>query len=374
MLKKIPIRLRLTILCVLTLVICCLGLTAILNLSAVQMADSILATPLLPSTTPNANSDFYIAMPMVMPAATAQAARSSFFSQSIFFLLLVVFAGGGLTYYITGKALKPLKEFSLQIKSRTVHNLSDTFPIPNSNDEIADLTRSFNEMSDKLNEAFAMQKRFSQSAAHELRTPLTVLKTKVAVFQKKPSHTPEEYASLLSVIMTHTNRLADLVTDLLDLTNMDTIVCDEKIMLKELLSSVTKELAPLADSLGVTLFITGNEASSTGNLSLLRRAFFNLIENAIKYNHKGGSVTIQIRSVQDYSIITLTDTGIGIPSDLRPLIFEPFFRVDPSRSRHIGGSGLGLSIVKTIVETHKGEIHLWENPAGGSIFELQLKE
>ncbi|WP_154698274.1 HAMP domain-containing protein, partial [Clostridium botulinum] len=191
MLEKIPIRIRLTVLSVLLLTICCIGLTIILNISAYHMADVIESTPTVPSTQFDPDKGFPIELKTeeLALSETSQVARSTFLYQSIFYSILVVAVGAGLTYYISGKVLKPLQELSSQMKNRTVHNLSEGLPMPNSGDEIADLTLSFNQMSSKLDEAFAMQKRFSQSAAHELRTPLTVLKTKVEVFKKKKDHT-----------------------------------------------------------------------------------------------------------------------------------------------------------------------------------------
>lgn len=377
MLKKMPIRLRLTVLSILLLTTCCVGLTVILNLSANHMADVIESIPIMPATqvTPNAEpteQTLALGVTELNPPDGTQMARDNFLHQSILYMLLVVALGGGLTYYISGKALKPLQELSSQMKNRTVHNLSEDLPIPEGHDEIADLTYSFNEMSGKLNEAFAMQKRFSQSAAHELRTPLTVLKTKVDVFKKKKEHTPEEYDKVLSIIATHTNRLSDLVKNLLNLTNMDALPCNEAIKLKKMLADVSEELSDLTKDKNVTVTLCGEEQTVFGNHSLLHRAFYNLIENAIKYNTENGKVQILITSALDRCTVRIADTGIGVPDELWELIFEPFFRVDKSRSREMGGTGLGLSTVKSIVDKHHGQITILENPAGGTVFEITL--
>ncbi|MEG1190748.1 MAG: ATP-binding protein [Oscillospiraceae bacterium] len=387
MLKKVPIRLRLTILSVLLLSLCCLGLTMILNLSANKMADVIEAMPVTPAVEagkdpkgaeaeknpPTAEMMPEIGLSAITsPSEGSAAARNRFFQSSLIYMILVVVAGGGMTYYISGKALRPLGELNSQMKNRTVHNLSDTLPIPQSHDELAELTRSFNEMSAKLEEAFAMQKRFSQSAAHELRTPLTVLKTKVEVFKKKPAHTAEEYESLLSVITSHTNRLSALVKDLLDLTNMDALDCNEDLELKALGAEVAEELSGLAEARGVRLELLGGEQRTKGNRSLLHRALYNLLENAIKYNVENGSVELLVSAEENKSLITITDSGVGIPRDARELIFEPFYRVDKSRSRQMGGAGLGLATVKSIIDKHQGKITVSENPKGGTIFRLSL--
>ncbi|WP_312496162.1 sensor histidine kinase [Anaerosporobacter sp.] len=376
MLKKISIRVRLTVLSILTLIVCCVGLTIILNISANRMADVIEATPIIPALEINKESTAQTPPPISMiplsPSKESQIARTNFLYQSILYMLLVVATGGGITYFVSGKALVPLRELSNQMKNRTIHNLSEDLPVPVSNDEIADLTGSFNQMSNKLDEAFAMQKRFSQSAAHELRTPLTVLKTKVDVFNKKKEHTADEYDKLLSVITTHTDRLAELVMDLLDLTNMDALDCNEQIELKALLSDITQELAPLAWEKNIVVTVEGTEKDVPGNKSLLHRAFYNLIENAINYNTEYGEVHIRVEDASGQGLVTISDTGIGIPTELQELIFEPFFRVDKSRSRQMGGAGLGLATVKTIIEKHNGSVTVSTNEVGGSCFTIQI--
>ena len=378
MLKKMPIRLRLTALSVLLLTLCCVGLTGVLNFSANKMANVIEATPVTPATaigadgTPTDAAPGTMGMVPMMPSENSQAARSAFFVQSLFAMALVIVVGGGLTYLIAGKALRPLQELSSQMKNRTVHNLSERLPVPESRDEIADLTVSFNEMSTKLGDIFAMQKRFSQSAAHELRTPLTVLKTKVDVFKKRTDHTAADYDKLLTVITDQTNRLSDLVKDLLDLANMDALNCDEQIGLKLLLCGVSEELSPLAAEKGITITIAGEALDILGNESLLHRAFYNLIENAIKYNTPNGTIAIAVSCGEAQGKVTIADTGLGIPAEMRTLIFEPFFRIDKSRSRKMGGAGLGLATVKAIVEKHHGQIAVLENSMGGTIFEITL--
>lgn len=376
MLKKIPIRMRFTMLTVLLLTICCIILTYLINISAFKMAEQ-LQVPLQPSqiTYQDENGIIIPAMPIdattTIPAITVQTAKRGFSVESIISMLLIIVAGGILTHYFSGKTLKPLSELSSQMKNRTVHNLSEGLPVPASRDEIADLTLSFNEMSTKLDEAFAMQKRFSQSAAHELRTPLTVLKTKVDVFKKRSDHTPEEYDNLLTVITTHTNRLSELVYDLLDLSNMDALECDQAVKVKSLLNEVGEELSTVAQKKNIGITVFGDELCVKGNQSLLHRAFYNLVENAIKYNFPDGSITISLSSRGDGAVITVEDSGIGIPDEMKKLIFEPFFRVDKSRSRQVGGAGLGLSMVKSILDKHRGSIAVFDN-AGGSVFEVVL--
>lgn len=379
MLKKMSLRLRLTVLSIALLTLCCVCLTLILNLSANQMANVIEITPVIPANTIDGNGTSYENAPEeidlipINPSENSQAARKLFLYQSIFAMLFVVAAGGGLTYVIAGKALKPLQELSHQMKSRTVHNLSEILSVPESHDEIYELTVSFNEMSRKLDEAFAIQKRFSQSAAHELRTPLTVLKTKVDVFKKKPEHTAEEYEKLLSVITTHTNRLSALVNDLLELTNIDALECKDYIKIKTMLTDISEELSDFTKGKNIAVTICGEEQTVCGNQSLLHRAFYNLIENAIKYNVENGKIKITVSREEECTIITVADTGIGIPAKLQKHIFEPFFRVDKSRSRQMGGAGLGLATVKNIMDKHGFLATVSSNTDGGTVFKITLK-
>lgn len=374
---RLSVRVKLTILSIFLLALCCVVLTIVLNFSAYQMADVIETTPIdsgqqideiIPAIEAAESTTFALPLTMV------QTAKRSYLNESIFYMLLVIAAGGIITYYIAGRVLKPLSELSSQMKNRTVHNLSETFSVPKSKDELADLATSFNEMSAKLGEAFAMQKRFSQSAAHELRTPLTVLKTKVEVFKKKEHHSDEEYTKLLDVVTNHTNRLANLVQDLLELTNMNAIECTTEIKVKAMLIGIIEELFPISAHENITVNVSGDERKVVGNEGLLRRAFYNLLVNAINYNTENGSVAVSVLGGESWTIVTVTDTGIGIPTEQCGAIFEPFFRVDKSRSRKNGGVGLGLSIVKSIIDQHGGEIEVAPNPDGGTIFTVTLFE
>ncbi|MBZ9685667.1 HAMP domain-containing histidine kinase [Clostridium estertheticum] len=377
MLKKMPLRLRLTFLTILLLTICCVGLTLILNLSAFRMVDMIEATSMTPAKStveekiPSPLNDTALSIP-TPPSTISQSARKGFRLESIFYMMLIISFGGALTYYISGKALKPVNELSCQMKKRNVLNLSEDIEIPKAKDEISDLTLSFNEMMHKLNEAFLMQQRFSQSAAHELRTPLAVLQTKVEVFKKKKSHTSEEYESLIEVIGNHTNRLIALVKNLLDMTNMEDLELNEEISLKNLVDDVASALSLLSKDKNILINLPSDDRTVLGNYDLLYRAFYNLIENAIKYNNANGQIDISIIFGGEKSVVEISDTGIGIPQDMQQIIFEPFFRVDKSRSRQMGGAGLGLSIVKTIIDKHNGEITVTDNKNGGSCFKIVL--
>lgn len=381
MLKKMPIRLRLTVMTVALLTVCCVGLTLILNFSADRMATRIDAAITSPaqkvgedgsvdesSQSPSSN----IATPAL--SDDSQKARVDFRMDSIIYLLLVIVGGGFLTYYISGKALKPLNTLNGRVKNINVHNLSETLSVPPTKDEIAELTVTFNEMTDKLDNVFMMQGRFSASAAHELRTPLAVLQTKVDVFKKKKDHTNEEYDALISVIEKQANRLRGLVGNLLDMTNMDDIGEQSNICVKDIFEDITSELSHIAEDKNVTLSLDCDHSVVYGNTDLLYRAFYNLVENGIKYNIDGGTVEVIVNRLSKEQVsIQIKDTGIGIAEENKKNIFEPFYRVDTSRSRQMGGAGLGLSIVDSIIKKHNGTITVTDNENGGTCLNVILK-
>lgn len=378
MFKKIPIRLRLTAMMVILLTICCVGLTLILNFSAGIMATRIDAASVLPAQEVGKDSnviDNLQTPPSVMmptPSEDTQKARTDFQIKSVFYMLLVIVGGGVLTYYVSGKVLKPLDTLNSQIKNRTVHNLSDTMDIPPTNDEIAELTQSFNEMTDKLNDVFMMQSRFSANAAHELRTPLAVLKTKVDVFKKKHTHSTEEYDALISVFEKQTQRLSELVHSLLDMTNMNDGFENGTICLKDVLEDIVSELSHIADEKDVKLYLDCDDSVVYGNTDLFYQALYNIVENGIKYNIDGGKVMINVKSDKKQIMVDINDTGFGIPDEEKKNIFEPFYRVDKSRSREMGGSGLGLSIVQSIINKHNGKITVTDNENGGTCFKIKF--
>lgn len=381
MLKKMPIRLRLTVMTVTLLTVCCVGLTLILNLSADRMATKIDATLVLPAKEIGEDGSFNdsfqapaSSLVPTVPSDDSQKARVDFRMESIIYMLLVVVGGGLLTYYISGKALKPLDTLNGQVKNINVHNLSETLSVPPTKDEIAELTVTFNEMTDKLDNVFTMQGRFSANAAHELRTPLAVLQTKVDVFKKKADHTKEEYDALISVIEKQTNRLRGLVDNLLDMTNMDVIGEQSSIYVKDMFEDIILELSHIAKDNHVTLSLDCDHSVVFGNTDLLYRAFYNLVENGIKYNIDGGTVEVIVnRLSKEQVLIQIKDTGIGIDEKDKVDIFEPFYRIDKSRSRQMGGAGLGLSIVDSIIKKHNGMLTVTDNENGGTCFNIILK-
>ncbi|MGE7673158.1 sensor histidine kinase [Lysinibacillus sp. NPDC094403] len=372
------IRQRLTAMMIILLTICCIGLTLILNFSAGIMATKIDAATTSPAQ--EIGQDSHVIdnfqtpsnVMMLTPSEDAQKARTDFRFESVIYMVLIIVCGGVLTYYVSGKALKPLDSLNSQIKNRTVHNLSETMDIPPTDDEIAELTRSFNEMTDKLNNAFMMQSRFSANAAHELRTPLAVLKTKVDVFKMKNAHSIEEYEALINIFEKQTQRLSELVYTLLDMTNMNEEFENQPVGLKDVLKDIVSDLSHIADEKEVKLYLDCDDSVVYGNTDLLYRALYNMIENGIKYNIDGGKVMIKVKSDKKQIIIEIIDTGIGILDEEKKYIFEPFYRVDKSRSRELGGSGLGLSIVQSILTKHNGNIIVKDNEDSGTCFQITL--
>lgn len=376
MLKRLSLRMRLTLLSAVLLTICCVGLTCVINLSAYKMADGIgTVVPAMPAVSSSVAENENAETEFVSPIASADisARKKAFSLQSILYMLFAILGGSALTYYVSGKALKPLQALNTQVKNITVQNLSESLPVPPTKDEIAELTQSFNEMTDKLELSFERQKRFAANAAHELRTPLAVLQTKLDVFKKKSVHETEDYENIIATFDKQTARLRALIKVLLDMTNMNDDLEQDTVNLRDVLEDIAAELTPFAEKQNITLQLNCDDCKVMGNLDLLYRAFYNLVENAIRYNKENGSVTMEAKQVADRKAeIIISDTGIGIPDDMKKQIFEPFFRVDKSRSRAMGGAGLGLSVVKQIMDKHNGSIIITDSEDGGSCFKIVL--
>ena len=372
MFKKISLQWRLTLLSSILIAICCIGLTVTLNISAFRMADTIEAFTLQPAMpTDAAISDITVPL-YAMSTTTATEAKHIHLTDSILYTVIAVFIGGVLTYYVSGKALQPVRALNEQVKNINAHNLNESLEVPSTEDELAELTASFNDMTDKLAESFAVQKRFSADAAHELRTPLAVLQTKLDVFRKKKEHTPEEYETLTIIFQKQINRLRGLVTELLDIANMEHKLEIQNVSLAKAFDGICKELFDTAKSANVSISYDKTDIMIFGDYSLLYRALYNLIENAVKYNVSGGSVEISSAIKDNNTIITIADTEIGIPDSMKKQIFEPFCRVDKSRSREIGGAGLGLCMVDSIIKKHGGTITVSDNSGSGSCFTVIL--
>lgn len=321
-----------------------------------------------------------------------QETKEAFLLRSVIATTIIILLSSVCTYFLTKKALTPLQKLTSEISQIQAQNLSTQLEVPNSKDEIAQLTSSFNEMLTRLDNAFSTQKQFSANAAHELRTPLAVLQTNLEVFEKKQEPEMVEYRQLFTMIKEQTARLSQLVGTLLDMTNLKSVPRTDHVSLEELVDEVFCDLDPVAEKAGISIHfddsssqdlytdvhtpdasaLNNNIRNITGSYVLLYRAVYNLVENAIKYNRPNGSVTVSVKEKNGQAMILVKDTGIGISPENQKKIFDPFFRVDKSRSRAMGGAGLGLALVDSIAREHGGSVKVLESNEKGSIIALML--
>ena len=321
-----------------------------------------------------------------------QETKEAFLLRSVIATTIIILLSSVCTYFLTKKALTPLQKLTSEVSQIQAQNLSTQLEVPNSKDEIAQLTSSFNEMLTRLDNAFSTQKQFSANAAHELRTPLAVLQTNLEVFEKKQEPEMVEYRQLFTMIKEQTARLSQLVGTLLDMTNLKSVPRTDHVSLEELVDEVFCDLDPVAEKAGISIHfddsssqdlytdvhtpdasaLNNNILNITGSYVLLYRAVYNLVETAIKYNRPNGSVTVSVKEKNGQAMILVKDTGIGISPENQKKIFDPFFRVDKSRSRAMGGAGLGLALVDSIAREHGGSVKVLESNEKGSIIALML--
>mgnify|MGYP001638843516 FL=1 len=321
-----------------------------------------------------------------------QETKEAFLLRSVIATTIIILLSSVCTYFLTKKTLTPLQKLTSEVSQIQAQNLSTQLAVPNSKDEIAQLTSSFNEMLARLDNAFSTQKQFSANAAHELRTPLAVLQTNLEVFEKKQEPEMVEYRQLFTMIKEQTARLSQLVGTLLDMTNLKSVPRTDHVSLEELVDEVFCDLDPVAEKAGISIHfddsssqdwhtdvhtpdasaLNNNIRNITGSYVLLYRAVYNLVENAIKYNRPNGSVTVSVKEKNGQAMILVKDTGIGISPENQKKIFDPFFRVDKSRSRAMGGAGLGLALVDSIAREHGGSVKVLESNEKGSIIALML--
>ena len=321
-----------------------------------------------------------------------QETKEDFLFRSVIATTIIILLSSVCTYFLTKKTLTPLQKLTSEVSQIQAQNLSTQLAVPNSKDEIAQLTSSFNEMLARLDNAFSTQKQFSANAAHELRTPLAVLQTNLEVFEKKQEPEMVEYQQLFTMIKEQTARLSQLVGTLLDMTNLKSVPRTDQVTLEELVDEVFCDLDPVAEKAGISIHFDDNSSQDwhtdvhtpdasalnnnirniTGSYVLLYRAVYNLVENAIKYNRPNGSVTVSVKEKNGQAMILVKDTGIGISPENQKKIFDPFFRVDKSRSRAMGGAGLGLALVDSIAKEHGGTVNVLESSEAGSTIALML--
>lgn len=297
--------------------------------------------------------------------------KADYRKNSLIISAVLALLGGVATYFISGHALRPIREFSDKIEEVQAQNLADSKLEENKVKELNQLSVSYNKMLGRLSDAFEIQRQFTANAAHELRTPLALMQVQLDSYNSgQHPGSDAETVQTIKMVTEQNDRLSKMVKTLLDMSELQTVGRDETIMVDALVDEVLADLEPLAREKDVEL--TGNCEAITivGSDILIYRLVYNLVENAIKYNHSDGQVTVNAYKKQKHIYLSVEDTGSGIPKELRERVFEPFFRVDKSRSRELGGVGLGLALVHEIVRVHDGSISIKSNPAGGTIFEV----
>ena len=297
--------------------------------------------------------------------------KADYKKSSLLFSTLLSLLGGVITFFISGHALKPLCDFSKKIEEVQAQNLSDSRIEENKFSELNQLSVSYNKMLERLSEAFKLQRQFTANAAHELRTPLAVMQLQIDLYNSsKHPNNDTSAQQTISMITEQTERLSKMVRTLLDMSELQTIARDEEIAISALVEEVLADLEPLAQEKGINLIEKCDNVLLMGSDILIYRLVYNLVENAIKYNFSGGTVTVNATQQNSQLHLTVEDTGNGIPEELKERIFEPFFRLDKSRSRELGGVGLGLALVREIVRVHNGSILVKNNANSGTTFEV----
>ena len=385
-LKKRSLQWRLTLLITLLVTVTCNLLYFFISNSAVTGMENLESYIVQINKTDSTPITFNVDPSILFPDLSnqVQATKDLYRIRSMIATGIIILLSSIGTYFISRRALTPLLDLSTKIGKIQAQNLSESLEIPDSNDEISQLTASFNKMLSRLDDAFTAQKQFSASAAHELRTPLAVMQTNLEVFARKKTPSTEEYQEIFSLIQAQTGRLSHLAEILLDMTGIQTVERSETISLAELTEEVFCDLASVAEQKQIDLIQRDGDCTVTGSYLLLYRAVYNLVENAIKYNHPSGKVTVTLHPGKvildassqphpaDCAFIEISDSGIGISPEYQENIFAPFFRVDISRSRAMGGAGLGLALVNKIARQHGGQVKVLESNEKGSTIALML--
>ena len=301
--------------------------------------------------------------------------KADYKRNSLIITVLLALLGGVVTYFISGHALRPIREFSDKIEEVQAQNLSDSRIEENNVKELNQLGISYNKMLERLSEAFEIQRQFTANAAHELRTPLALMQVQLDLYNSA-SHPGNDADTLQTIKMVteQNDKLNRMVKTLLDMSELQTVGRDDKIILDAIVEEVLADLEPLAVEKNIKLIGKCEDATMIGSDILIYRLVYNLVENAIKYNHPLGQVTVTAYQRNKHVYLSVEDTGSGIPNELRERVFEPFFRVDKSRSRELGGVGLGLALVHEIVRVHDGSICIKSGKTGGTIFEVTFAQ
>lgn len=378
--KKMSLQWRLTIITTLLIAMICGSLTIFIYKNGVYYIDSLQNTVDAKSEDNNEKNpdEIYISIPdeewnnfAKNFSIQVYNNKADYKKSSLLFSTLLSLLGGVITFFISGHALKPLCDFSKKIEEVQAQNLSDSRIEENKFSELNQLSVSYNKMLERLSEAFKLQRQFTANAAHELRTPLAVIQLQIDLYNSsKHPNNDTSAQQTISMITEQTERLSKMVRTLLDMSELQTIARDEEIAISALVEEVLADLEPLAQEKGINLIEKCDNVLLMGSDILIYRLVYNLVENAIKYNFSGGTVTVNATQQNSQLHLTVEDTGNGIPEELKERIFEPFFRLDKSRSRELGGVGLGLALVREIVRVHNGSILVKNNANSGTTFEV----
>ena len=374
--KRISLQWRITLMTVLLIGVTCVAMNLLLCSSGVYYMDTI-ADSLQGGSTVILNEggaasfDPQLIAPNEELTIVVDGVQGRFRTTNWYITAAVTLLSGILAYFVSGRALKPLRSFASQVEQVQLNNLADMRIDEDAISEFRQLSRSFNQMLERLNNAFSAQRQFTGNAAHELRTPLALMQAQLELFSAEHPDVRPETAEFLTLLREQTERLIQMTRTLLEMSNLRQVARNERIQLAPMIEEIFTDLAPLSDKRGVTLTAEGN-GIMTGSDALIYRLIFNLTENAVKYNRQGGSVRVSVTQKPEKLLLRVSDTGCGIPKEYQCSIFQPFFRVDKSRSREYGGAGLGLSLVWEIADLHGGSVWVEESSDKGTTIAVEL--
>ena len=375
--KGLSLRWKLTLMTAFMVVVACLSISFFISNSASLYMNEIGASAIaiLPGGNFSENNagDLEVHLdPKAIVSDMVKSTQIEFWAKSLLITLIITLIGSSLMYFIVGYALRPLRNFTKQIEDIQAKNLQLSVLPQSKSVEIVRLTSAFNRLLKRLGDTFLAQRQFSASAAHELRTPLAVMRTRFEVFDKNKAPDITEYKETISMARTQIDRLSHVIDLLLEMTELQSAEKSDDISLAELVEEVICDLTEVSEKKSVSLIQKPGNAIVTGSDTLIYRAIYNLVENAIKYNKEGGEVSVSIEDDEQFSKVIISDTGPGIAKEDWEKIFEPFFRVDKSRSRMMGGAGLGLALVKEIAVQHGGDVRVADSTDNGTTIELSL--
>ena len=374
--KRLSLQWRITLMSVLLIGITCVAMNLLLCSSGVYYMDTIADSlqgggTVILNDGGAASFDPQLIAPNEELTIVVDGAQGRFRTTNWYITAAVTLLSGILAYFVSGHALKPLRSFASQVEMVQLNNLADMKIDEDVLPEFKQLSRSFNQMLERLNNAFAAQRQFTGNAAHELRTPLALMQAQLELFSAEHPNMLPETAKFLTLLREQTERLTQMTRTLLEMSNLQQVARNEKLQLAPMIEEIFTDLAPLSDKRGVTLTAEG-DGVMTGSDALIYRLLFNLTENAVKYNRPGGSVRVTVAKEPEKLLIRVSDTGCGIPEEYQRSIFQPFFRVDKSRSREYGGAGLGLSLVWEIAELHGGSVWVEKSSENGTVIAVEL--